>query len=146
MQALIRVLSFVQILASPTGLSFGKRYFSSSARSNEGEHVPRSPLAKDLGFHASEVPNFTKYTSKATESGSKGFSYFMIGTMGLMTAAGAKSLVSDFLKNMSASADVLALAKVEVDMGTIPEGKNVIIKVCCCTAFHHERPILTFQW
>ena len=29
---------------------------------------------------------------------------------------------------MSASADVLAMAKVEVDIGTIPEGKNVIIK------------------
>ncbi|OTA04013.1 hypothetical protein A9Z42_0045670 [Trichoderma parareesei] len=29
---------------------------------------------------------------------------------------------------MSASADVLAMAKVEVDLNTIPEGKNVIIK------------------
>jgi hypothetical protein len=29
---------------------------------------------------------------------------------------------------MSASADVLAQAKVEVDLATIPEGKNVIIK------------------
>lgn len=29
---------------------------------------------------------------------------------------------------MSASADVLAMAKVEVDLNAIPEGKNVIIK------------------
>jgi ubiquinol-cytochrome c reductase iron-sulfur subunit len=29
---------------------------------------------------------------------------------------------------MSASADVLAMAKVEVDLAAIPEGKNVIIK------------------
>jgi ubiquinol-cytochrome c reductase iron-sulfur subunit len=29
---------------------------------------------------------------------------------------------------MSASADVLAQAKVEVDLSAIPEGKNVIIK------------------
>ena len=29
---------------------------------------------------------------------------------------------------MSASADVLAMAKVEVDLTSIPEGKNVIIK------------------
>ena len=29
---------------------------------------------------------------------------------------------------MSASADVLAQAKVEIDLGSIPEGKNVIIK------------------
>lgn len=75
------------------------------------------------------MPDFKKYTSKATETGTKGYSYFAIGTMGLITAAGAKSLVSDFLKNMSASADVLALAKVEVAMNEIPEGKNVIIKV-----------------
>lgn len=35
---------------------------------------------------------------------------------------------TDFLVNMSASADVLAQAKVEVDLSAIPEGKNVIIK------------------
>jgi hypothetical protein len=34
-------------------------------------------------------------------------------------------LRADFLVNMSASADVLAMAKVEVDLSTIPEGKNV---------------------
>ena len=35
---------------------------------------------------------------------------------------------ADFLVNMSASADVLAQAKVEIDLSSIPEGKNVIIK------------------
>jgi hypothetical protein len=35
---------------------------------------------------------------------------------------------ADFLVNMSASADVLAQAKVELDLSAIPEGKNVIIK------------------
>jgi ubiquinol-cytochrome c reductase iron-sulfur subunit len=34
----------------------------------------------------------------------------------------------DFLVNMAASADVLAQAKVEIDLSTIPLGKNVIIK------------------
>ena len=37
-------------------------------------------------------------------------------------------LHTEFLVNMSASADVLAMAKVEVDLASIPEGKNVIIK------------------
>jgi ubiquinol-cytochrome c reductase iron-sulfur subunit len=32
---------------------------------------------------------------------------------------------TDFLVNMSASADVLAQAKVEIALGAIPEGKNV---------------------
>lgn len=93
------------------------------------DHVPRTPIAEDVSTHSSDVPNFSKYYTKTSENSMKGFSYFAIGTMGLITAAGAKSLVSDFLKNMSASADVLALAKVEVDMNSIPEGKNVIIKV-----------------
>lgn len=52
----------------------------------------------------------------------------MVGSMGLLSAAAAKSTVTDFLSTMSASADVLALAKVEVDMNNIPEGKNAIIK------------------
>lgn len=33
--------------------------------------------------------------------------------------------ITDFLVNMSASADVLAQAKVEIALGSIPEGKNV---------------------
>lgn len=53
-----------------------------------------------------------------------------------MGSAGAASLVfrwikadmallADFLVNMAASADVLAMAKVEIDISTIPEAKNV---------------------
>lgn len=34
-------------------------------------------------------------------------------------------LPTDFLVNMSASADVLAQAKVEIDLSAIPLGKNV---------------------
>jgi len=52
----------------------------------------------------------------------------MVGTTGALTASAAKSTVHDFLSNLSASADVLALAKVEVDLGTIPLGKNMIVK------------------
>ena len=52
----------------------------------------------------------------------------MIGTFGAVSAASARSTVTNFLSTMSASSDVLALAKVEVDMANIPEGKNAIIK------------------
>lgn len=38
---------------------------------------------------------------------------------------GADAALIEFLVNMSASADVLAMAKVEVDLTAIPEGKNV---------------------
>lgn len=52
----------------------------------------------------------------------------MVGTLGVLSASVAKSTVTGFLETMAASADVLALAKSEVDMSAIPEGKNVVIK------------------
>ncbi|KAJ6102837.1 hypothetical protein N7486_005264 [Penicillium sp. IBT 16267x] len=84
---------------------------------NPGDH--RSTL---------KIPDFSKYKSNSSPRSNQVFSYFMAGTMGLATAVGAKATVQDFLVNMSASADVLAQAKVEIALGDIPEGKNVIIK------------------
>jgi len=40
----------------------------------------------------------------------------------------AKSAVYAFVKSMSASADVLALASIEVPLSEIPEGKSVTFK------------------
>ncbi|KAJ9138364.1 hypothetical protein NKR23_g8450 [Pleurostoma richardsiae] len=77
---------------------------------------------------ATKIPDFSHYRSKNAGSTNQLFSYFMVGTLGAISAAGAKSTIQEFLKNMSASADVLAMAKVEVDLSAIPEGKNVIIK------------------
>ncbi|CAK7268163.1 Cytochrome b-c1 complex subunit Rieske, mitochondrial [Sporothrix epigloea] len=74
------------------------------------------------------APDFGHYLSKNKGNSNALFGYFMVGALGAMSAAGAKSTIQEFLVNMSASADVLAMAKVEVDLSTIPEGKNVIIK------------------
>jgi len=52
----------------------------------------------------------------------------MIGSLGVLSASVAKSSVVEFLGTMAASADVLAMAKVEVELSSIPEGKNAIIK------------------
>jgi len=40
-----------------------------------------------------KIPDFGKYMSKSSEGSNKLFSYFMVGAMGAMTAAGAKSTV-----------------------------------------------------
>ncbi|KAG6869149.1 hsp70 nucleotide exchange factor fes1 [Termitomyces sp. T159_Od127] len=76
---------------------------------------------------APEVPDFSSYRAPNTDS-NRALSYFMVGSLGVLSASAAKSSVTEFLQTMAASADVLALAKVEVDLSTIPEGKNVIIK------------------
>lgn len=80
------------------------------------------------GPNTTVVPDFSKYKKTSGADTSRAFTYFMVGTTGFLTAAGAKATVEDFLANMAASADVLALAKVEVDLANIPEGKNVTIK------------------
>merc|ERR1712083_1234971 len=56
------------------------------------------------------------------------YSYVMAGGLGLGGAYAAKSLVSHFVLSWSASQDVLALAKIEVKLGDIPEGKNMTFK------------------
>ncbi|KAI9343819.1 cytochrome b-c1 complex subunit Rieske [Pilaira anomala] len=79
--------------------------------------------------HTTSIPDFSKYKkTKTSGEASRNFAYMMIGTTGLLSAAGAQATVTDFLANMSASADVLALAKAEVELASIPEGKNVTIK------------------
>jgi ubiquinol-cytochrome c reductase iron-sulfur subunit len=76
---------------------------------------------------APEVPDFTPYKASSTSS-NRALSYFMVGSLGILSASAAKSTITEFLSTMAASSDVLALAKVEVELGSIPEGKNVIIK------------------
>ena len=53
--------------------------------------------------------------------------YYLSG--GMVTGIyGGKFLVNNLLDAMTASADVLALAKIEVDLSAIPEGSNVLMK------------------
>lgn len=99
------------LLARATGV-FSQRHFSTSTRSLRA---------------STDVPDFSPYMAKSPNT-NRTLQYFMVGSMGLLAASGAKSTVTDILANMSASADVLALAKIEVEMGAIPEGKNLIVK------------------
>ncbi|CCK71115.1 ubiquinol--cytochrome-c reductase catalytic subunit RIP1 KNAG_0G00580 [Huiozyma naganishii CBS 8797] len=75
------------------------------------------------------TPNFDDVLRKDGASDrSRVYTYFMVGSLGLLSSAGAKSTVETFISSMSASADVLAMAKVEVELNAIPEGKNVVVK------------------
>lgn len=40
-----------------------------------------------------KIPDFTKYKSSASQTSNKVFGYFMAGTMGVLSAAGAKAIV-----------------------------------------------------
>ncbi|KAK5653915.1 hypothetical protein OQA88_7840 [Cercophora sp. LCS_1] len=100
---------------------------SSAVQGGAASSSYESPFKGDSAAN-SKIPDFSKYMSPRSGTTNQLFGYFMVGTLGAISAAGAKSTIQEFLKNMSASADVLAMAKVEVDLNAIPEGKNVIIK------------------
>ena len=77
------------------------------------------------------VPDFGDYRRPASQDSNKpmssdisrrAFTYMMVAGMGITGIHAGKKVVQDFLATMSASADVLALAKIEIDLNTIPEG------------------------
>lgn len=84
------------------------------------------------------VPNFDDYRRDSTKdvTGSnedtvisrRAFTYLMVGGLGVTAAHAGKNFVSELVGTMSASADVLAISQAEVDLTTIPPGKNATIK------------------
>lgn len=79
------------------------------------------------GYRRSGVKDPNKPSSESEDT-RKNFTYLMSAAFGVGSAYAAKSVVTYFVSSMSASADVLALAKIEVKLGDIPEGKSVTFK------------------
>lgn len=86
------------------------------------------PQNSDIYKPPSDVKDYFKYPDPAVNDNNKNFTYFIIGLNGVTGAVFARNLVIGYLEHFSASADVLAVAKVEVDLASIPEGKNAVIK------------------
>ena len=61
----------------------------------EFDETPKiySPFKNQNDNPSTKVPSFGKYMSKKGETSNKTFSYFMVGAMGLLSAAGAKATV-----------------------------------------------------
>ncbi|KAK5916117.1 hypothetical protein CesoFtcFv8_001646 [Champsocephalus esox] len=84
------------------------------------------------------VPDFTDYrrpevqdpgkSSQESSESRRTFSYLVTGASTVVGVYAAKTVVSQFVSSMSASADVLALSKIEVKLSDIPEGKNMTFK------------------
>ena len=84
------------------------------------------------------VPDFSDYRRSTTQNPTvshsetdisrRAFTYLLVAGLGVTGAHAGKNMALDFLSTMSASADVLAVAKVEVDLTAIPPGKNATIK------------------
>merc|ERR1712142_626958 len=85
-----------------------------------------------------QMPDFSAYRrdstkdptkpSRDSEDSRKLFSYMFTLGAGVSTAFLGKAVATEFVMSMAASADVLALAKIEVNLSDIPEGKNMTYK------------------
>lgn len=85
-----------------------------------------------------QVPDFSAYRrtevnqpnikSSESEDARKNITYLIAGAGALGGAYSAKTIVTQFLSSMSATADVLALAKIEIKLSDVPEGKSVTFK------------------
>jgi len=84
-----------------------------------------------------EVPDFSYYRRASTKDSAKSennhagrmsYSYLMSGALGVTGAYAATSTVNQLLGSLSASADVLAMAKIEINLADIPEGKSMTFK------------------
>eukprot|EP00300_Choanocystis_sp_HF-7_P004313 c13315_g1_i1.p1 GENE.c13315_g1_i1~~c13315_g1_i1.p1 ORF type:complete len:238 (+),score=12.90 c13315_g1_i1:25-738(+) len=92
-------------------------------------------LPADLsGLEKPYDSEFDKYRVRATPENegareeSRANVYLTLGGSRMIFASAGRLAVMKFIASMSASADVLALSTLEVDLGTIPEGRNVTVK------------------
>lgn len=82
-----------------------------------------------------QFPDFGPYRHQAEKgdpdtisANRKAFTYMLVAAGAVPATYVTKTIVHELLASMSASADVLALAKIEVKLGQIPEGKSVTFK------------------
>jgi len=85
-----------------------------------------------------QVPDFSAYrrdgtkdshaSSAPTAAKRQAFTYMFVGGGTMAGAYAAKTVVGEFVSSLSASADVLAMAKIEIKLADIPEGKNMTFK------------------
>uniref|UniRef100_A0A665V7Z3 Cytochrome b-c1 complex subunit Rieske, mitochondrial n=1 Tax=Echeneis naucrates TaxID=173247 RepID=A0A665V7Z3_ECHNA len=85
-----------------------------------------------------KIPDFSDYrrnevidpkkSSQESSDSRRAFSYLLTGASTVVGVYMAKTVVTQFVSSMSASADVLALSKIEIKLSDIPEGKNMTFK------------------
>lgn len=85
-----------------------------------------------------DVPDFTNYRRGGVKSpksknsdtidSRRTFTYLIAGAAIVSGSYATKALVLQYVKFLSASAEVLALAKIEIKLSDIPEGKSVTLK------------------
>ncbi|EDO16821.1 hypothetical protein Kpol_1056p22 [Vanderwaltozyma polyspora DSM 70294] len=104
----------------------GAKLLSNSSRLLGSRCLSSSIVSRNSTYRTPDFGSNVKQDRDADKS--RSYAYFMVGSLGLLSSVGAKSTVETFVTSMTASSDILAMAKVEVNLAAIPEGKNVVVK------------------
>lgn len=99
---------------------------------------PQDRIQKRWAHTDIKVPDFSAYRRDSTKDPTKSasstiderraFTYMVTGGLLASGLTCGKWFTNTFVGTWSASKDVLALAKIEVDLTSIPAGKNVVLK------------------
>ncbi|XP_008545365.1 cytochrome b-c1 complex subunit Rieske, mitochondrial [Microplitis demolitor] len=121
-----------------TSYSFFQNGFIRPIKLSSGPTVGTQISQQRLSHTDIRVPDFDNYrkdflkdpTMRSRDyNAQKGnFGYFVATGTTLATAYGAKAIVYGLLSSMAASADVLAVSKIEVKLSNIPEGQSMVFK------------------
>lgn len=82
----------------------------------------------DFDFYRKDSVKNPTVSSESSIDARRSFTYMLAVGGGFGGAYFGKAAVVDFIASLSASADVLALAKIEVKMDDVPEGKSATFK------------------
>merc|ERR1712086_1177919 len=93
-------------------------------------HSSNAPAPVATTFESDALnENYDKYPSVPVGDPSRrAFTYVVLGGARFIYASAARLAAIKFIATMSASADVLALASTEVDLGNLEEGSSMTVK------------------
>jgi len=101
------------------------KYFAEIKNPHGGEEI-RHSRNDDVNRFPTEY--FSKYETGSSDIKNKTFAYLVLGSSSALYASALKNGVYDLLNVMSPSADVLAMANIEVDLTKIAEGSTLTVK------------------
>lgn len=110
----------------------------SCQRSNAVSRIGQTSQIRFKSHHDWKAPNFDKYrrdslkspyaNSRDSQDARNNFTYFIVLAGSLGAVYSSKAIVAHYVSFMSASAEVLALAQLEIKLDQIPLGKHVTFK------------------
>lgn len=136
----IKGLTVTKIQTTPTVVPKTTMGLAALLPKGNLKHVSGLGVTSQVRFlhNDMEVPDFSYYRRESVKDSAAKSSdtyeernasvYLVSGALGVSAAYAATSTVNAFVNSMSASADVLALAKIEINLNDIPEGKSMTFK------------------